>query len=108
MTGDKVLARRLVEEDAELERLFRSFKMALEREIARSPRNAAPLNRLMLVGVYLRDIGSRVVSACHTLLYSPPASECSSVPSVPACRRPRAGGRHAIGRSSRRFLHERA
>jgi phosphate uptake regulator len=73
---DKVLARRLVEEDAELERLFRLFKMALEREIARSPRNAAPLNRLMLVGVYLRDIGSRVVSACHTLLYAPPASEC--------------------------------
>lgn len=69
---DPALARRLIAEDGELDRLFLLFKRELEREIALNPRSAPALNRLLLVGVYLEDIGNRVVSACQAMLFQSP------------------------------------
>ncbi len=67
-----VMARRLIAEDAELDRLFLSFKGLLDATIGAYPRNVARLQRLLLVGVSLEDIGNRVVSICRTLLYESP------------------------------------
>jgi phosphate uptake regulator len=66
------MARRLIAEDAELDRLFLSFKGLLDATISAYPRNVARLQRLLLVGVSLEDIGNRVVSICRTLLYESP------------------------------------
>jgi phosphate uptake regulator len=66
------MARRLLAEDAELDRLFLSFKALLEATIGIYPRNVARLQRLLLVGVSLEDIGNHAVSICRTVLYVPP------------------------------------
>ncbi len=73
-TRDTALARRLAAEDSELDRLFLSFKSAINQAIAANPRSAFSLHRLLLIGVYLEDIGNRVASVCRTLLYTPPAA----------------------------------
>lgn len=73
-TRDTALARRLVHEDSELDSLFRAFKNRLDHEIARNPRNAAVLHRLLLVAVHLEEIGNHVVAICRTLLYQPPST----------------------------------
>ena len=73
-TWNTAMARRLIAEDAELDRLFLSYKYALDAAIAANPRSAARLQRLLLVGVHLEDIGNRVVSICRTLLYRPPGA----------------------------------
>ncbi len=73
-TRDTTLARRLIREDIELDRLYRLYKSQIEQAIAANPRGALPLHRLLLVGVHLEDIGNRVVSACRTLLYPPSAT----------------------------------
>jgi phosphate transport system protein len=72
-TRDTALARRLISEDGELDRLFLEFKAAVAGAILAEPRLGASLNRLVLVAVDLEDIGNRVVSICRTLLYTPPA-----------------------------------
>jgi phosphate uptake regulator len=66
------MARRLLAEDAELDRLFLSFKALLEATIGVYPRNVARLQRLLLVGVSLEDIGNHAVAICRTILYVPP------------------------------------
>jgi len=71
-TWNTAMARRLIVEDTELDRLFLSYKRVLDAAIATDARAAARLQRLLLVGVHLEDIGNRVVSICRTLLYSPP------------------------------------
>ncbi len=63
------MARRLVAEDAELDQLFLTFKGLLDATIGAYPRNVARLQRLLLIGVCLEDIGNRVAAICHTLLY---------------------------------------
>lgn len=66
------MARRLLAEDAELDQLFLSFKGLLDATIEAYPRNVARLQRLLLIGVSLEDMGNRVVAICRTLLYEPP------------------------------------
>jgi phosphate uptake regulator len=66
------MARRLVMEDAELDQCFLAFKRMIEVAIGAFPRNAARLQRLLLIGVCLEDIGNRVVAICRTLLYESP------------------------------------
>jgi phosphate uptake regulator len=67
-----LMARRLVAEDAQLDQYFLSFKGLLDAIISAYPRNVARLQRLLLVGVCLEDIGNHVVAICHTLLYESP------------------------------------
>jgi phosphate uptake regulator len=71
-TRDTVLAKRLVSEDAELDRLFQLFKAAMDEAISASPQEAPPLQRLLLVGVLHRDIGNCVQGICRVLLFTPP------------------------------------
>ncbi len=66
------MARRLVAEDVELDQLFLRFKTLLEATIGAYPRNVARLQRLLLIGVCLEDIGNRVSAICRTLLYPSP------------------------------------
>jgi phosphate uptake regulator len=66
------MARRLVSEDAQLDQYFLSFKGLLETTIGAYPRNVARLQRLLLIGVSLEDIGNHVVAICRTLLYESP------------------------------------
>lgn len=66
-TRRKSLARRLLQEDAELGHLYLSFKAIVEQAIsANTP--GAPLHRLLLVGVHLKDIGDRITAICHATL----------------------------------------
>ncbi|MGO8950227.1 MAG: PhoU domain-containing protein [Ktedonobacterales bacterium] len=67
-----VMARRLVAEDAELDQLFLRFKDLLDATIGAYPRNVARLQRLLLIGVCLEDMGNRVVAICRALLYESP------------------------------------
>lgn len=67
---DKVMARRVAAEDAELDQLFLRFKALLNQAVAANPRNAATLQHLLLVGVYLEDIGNSVVAVCRVLIAS--------------------------------------
>lgn len=71
-TRDTVMARRIIAEDGELQRLYLMYKGAIERAIGANPRNAARLSRLVLVGLQLHDIGSHVVAIARALLYAPP------------------------------------
>jgi phosphate uptake regulator len=71
-TRDKTLARRLLREDSALDVLFAAFRRVLDEAVRANPRGAAPLQRLLLVGVYLEDIGNRVAAICRTILYEPP------------------------------------
>lgn len=73
-TRDTVLARRLLAADPELDRLFFSYKAALDEAIHLRPRHAAPLQRLLLTGVHMEDIGNHVVAICRALLFEPPSS----------------------------------
>jgi phosphate uptake regulator len=66
------MARRLVSEDAELDQHFLSFKGLLDTTLGAYPRNVARLQRLLLIGVSLEDIGNHVVAICRTLLYESP------------------------------------
>lgn len=72
MTHDTAIARRLVAEDGELDRLFLAFKYVVEAAIRTDMASSGPLQRLLLVGVRLEDVGNRVVAICRTLLYTPP------------------------------------
>jgi len=74
-TRDTAMARRIISEDGELQRLYLLYKGMLERSIALNPRNAARLSRLLLVGVQLHNIGSRVVAVARTILFTPPQLE---------------------------------
>lgn len=69
-TRDTALARRLIAEDAELDRLFQRYKLVLNAAILSNSRTAATLGRLLLVGVHFEDIGNRVVAICRALLYA--------------------------------------
>ena len=69
---DTAIARRLISEDGELDRLFLAFKRVVEAAIATDVSASGPLQRLLLVGLRFEDIGNRVVAICHTLLYTPP------------------------------------
>lgn len=62
------LARRVIAEDAALDGLFLVFKGMLDQAIMANPRAGAPLQRLLLVGVHLEDIGNRIASICKALL----------------------------------------
>lgn len=70
-TRDTALARRLIVEDGDLDRLFLEYKLVLNAAIRSNPRIAATLDRLLLVGVHFEDIGNRVVAICQTLLFAP-------------------------------------
>jgi phosphate uptake regulator len=72
-TRDTVIARRLVSEDGELDQLFLAFKHVVEAAIRLEVMASGPLQRLLLVGVRLEDVGNRVVAVCRTLLYTPPS-----------------------------------
>lgn len=65
---DPAIARRVVAEDATLDNLFLVFKSMLDQAILANPRTGAALQRLMLVGVHLEDIGNRIVGICKALL----------------------------------------
>lgn len=65
---DPAIARRVVAEDAALDGLFLIFKSMLDQAILANPRAAAPLQRLLLVGVHLEDIGNRIVGIGKALL----------------------------------------
>lgn len=67
-------ARRLISEDAKLDRLYQAFERLLNQEISRNPRSAAPLHRLLLVGMALEAMGNHAITICDTLLYRPPAT----------------------------------
>lgn len=69
-TRDTALARRLILEDNELDRLFLEYKSVLNAAIFSNPRAAATLGRLLLVGVHFEDIGNRVGAICRALLYT--------------------------------------
>lgn len=71
-TRDTALARRLLAEDLELDRIFLSYRAALEEAIHQYPRYAAPLQRLLLAGVHIEEIGNRVVTIAQGLLSAPP------------------------------------
>lgn len=71
-TRDTVLAKRLLAEDPELDRIFLSYRAALEEAIHRYPQHAAPFQRLLLAGVHIEDIGNRVVAIARGLLSTPP------------------------------------
>lgn len=71
-TRDTAIARRLISEDGELDRLFLAFKRVVEAAITADVSASGPLQRLLLVGVRIEDIGNRIVAICHTLLYIPP------------------------------------
>ncbi|HLJ81061.1 MAG TPA: PhoU domain-containing protein [Ktedonobacterales bacterium] len=72
MTHDTAIARRLATEDGELDQLFLAFKHTVETAIRTDMTASGPLQRLLLVGVRLEDVGNRVVAICRTLLYTPP------------------------------------
>ncbi|HEX8034608.1 MAG TPA: hypothetical protein VF510_12210 [Ktedonobacterales bacterium] len=65
---DPAIARRVVAEDAALDGLFLIFKSMLDRAILSNPRAAAPLQRLLLIGIQLEDIGNRIVGICKALM----------------------------------------
>lgn len=71
-TRDTALARRLLHEDDELDRLFLEYKSVLNAAILSNARAAATLGRLVLVGVHFEDIGNRVVAICRALLFAAP------------------------------------
>lgn len=73
-THDAGLARRLYAADRDLDRIFLSYKATLDEAIRTHPRNAATLQRLLLAGVYMDDIGNHVVAICRALLFEPPTS----------------------------------
>jgi phosphate uptake regulator len=66
-TRNKALARRLSAADRDLDRTYLAYKAALDEAIQHHPRSAAPLQRLLLVGVHMEEIGNRVVAICRTL-----------------------------------------
>lgn len=74
-TGDTALARRLISEDVELDRLFSQYKSVLNAAIHSNARSAATLGRLLLVGVRFEDIGNRVVAICRALLFRAPPEQ---------------------------------
>lgn len=67
-TRDRSMARRLVVEDAELERLYQQLKGLIESGIAARPRQAPPLRGLLQVLVELEEIGNRVTTLCRDRL----------------------------------------
>ncbi|MFI5274424.1 MAG: phosphate signaling complex PhoU family protein [Ktedonobacterales bacterium] len=71
-TRDTVMAKRLIAEDPELDRLYLSYKAALDEAIRANPRGASTLQRLLLAGVHMEDMGNRVVAICRGLLFEPP------------------------------------
>lgn len=73
-TRDAGLARRLLAADRDLDRIFLSYKATLDEAILVRPRGAATLQRLLLLGVYMHDIGHHVVAICRALLFEPPTS----------------------------------
>ena len=69
-THDTAIARRLIVEDGELDRLFLTIKGVLERAIVEESRLAGAFHRLLLVSVQLENIGNHVVAICDTLLFN--------------------------------------
>lgn len=70
-TRDRAVARRLVVEDAELERLYQQLKGLIERGITTRPRQAPPLHSLLNVLAELEEIGNRVTTLCRDRLTPP-------------------------------------
>jgi phosphate uptake regulator len=64
-TGDRALARRIMAEDAEMERLYVALRNLLNRGIAGQPGRAAALQNLARAANGLRQIGSCVVAICE-------------------------------------------
>lgn len=71
-TRDTAIARRLIAEDGDLDQLFLAFKHVVEAASRADMAVSGPLQRLLLVGVRLEDVGNRVVAICRTLLYTRP------------------------------------
>ncbi|HEV7130109.1 MAG TPA: PhoU domain-containing protein [Ktedonobacterales bacterium] len=67
-TSDRGLARRIIAEDAELERLYTALVASLDQVIGRQPQRAQPLRDLMLALDALRHIGACVVAICEDRL----------------------------------------
>lgn len=69
-THDTAIARRLISEDGELDRLFLVLKRTLENAIAADPSLAPAWHRILLIAVRLEEIGNRVTAICDTLLFA--------------------------------------
>ncbi len=65
---DPAIARRVVAEDATLDSYFLAYKDLLDQAILANTRSAAPLQRLLLVGVHLEAIGNRMAGICKAFL----------------------------------------
>jgi phosphate uptake regulator len=67
-TGDGSLARRLIAEQAELERIHRALKLSLDRGLAMRPERAQQLRRLESVIGELRQVGVCAAALCEGFL----------------------------------------
>lgn len=65
---DRALARRVLAEDAELDRHYRVLASLLERAIASQPQRATPLHHLAFAAAEMRKIGTCVVAICDDRL----------------------------------------
>lgn len=67
-SGDRGLARRLIAEDSELERLYTALESTLTTAIARQPQLAPALRSLALAVTALRHMGVSAVAICEDRL----------------------------------------
>jgi hypothetical protein len=67
-TQNRAIARRLIVEDAELDRLYKTLHAMLERAVDRQPHRAVTLHRLEAVLAQMRQIGGQVVAICENWL----------------------------------------
>lgn len=67
-TRDHALARRIMAEDEEMDRLFSALRAILERSVVSQPQRATTLHTLAYAASELRQIGSRVVAICNDRL----------------------------------------
>jgi Na+/phosphate symporter len=71
-TRDTVTARRLLDEEAELDRLFLAFRRAIEHAIHAHPQRAFMFHQVLLIGGRMEEIGNQVAAICRTILHAPP------------------------------------
>lgn len=67
-TRNRAIARRLIIDDAEIDRLHRALQAMLEHAVDRQPHRAATLHQLHSVLVQMRQIGVQVVAICENWL----------------------------------------
>lgn len=70
-TRERALARRLISEDAELDRLHQILKLAIDHAVSLRPQSSPTLHRVLFVLAELRQMGTCVVSICEDRLYVP-------------------------------------